>query len=141
MEDLNIFSGQANEPLARKIVACIPSTALKPVHFHHFADGDWKVRLGESVRGKEIYIIQSTNPPAGNLAELLMMIDAAKRAAVYRICIVIPYMGSMRQDGKEHPREPITARLVGDIIDRATGKVPYFIISVDLHPQPTQRKF
>lgn len=133
MEDLNIFSGQANEPLARKIVACIPATTLKPVYFRKFADGDLKVRLGESVRGQEIYIIQPTNPPAENLIELLMMIDAAKRAGVHRINIVIPYMGSMRQDAKEHPREPITARLIGDLIKATAGIVPHDIIAVDLH--------
>lgn len=139
--DPKIFSGQSNEQLARAIVDCIPEIELKPMHFHHFPDGESKVRFEESIRGEEIFIIQSTNPPVENFFQLLMMIDAAKRASVERMYIVIPYMGFMRQDGKEKPREPITARLVSNLIDAAAENVPHHVISVDLHSKQQEGYF
>jgi len=140
--DLKIFSGEANEPFARNVVGCIASHKLGPMHFHKFSDGEFKIRFEESIRGQEeLFIIQSTNPPMENFFELLLMIDAAKRASVHRMYIVIPYLVGMRQDKKEKSREPLTARLVADLIDCAAGKVPYHVITADMHSEQQEGYF
>jgi len=139
--DFKIFSGEANLKLAQDIAAYL-GVSLRPMHYHHFPDGESKIRYGESIRGERIFIIQSLSPnPDNSLMQLLMMIDAAKRAGAEYLNIVIPYLCYMRQDGKEHPREPISARLVADLIHAAAGTIPYHVVTVEMHAKQQEGYF
>ncbi len=127
---LMIFSGSANEGLARE-VANLLGTTLGGVERGVFADGEIYIRYTESVRGADCFVIQShTKPLNFHLMEQLIMIDALKRASAKRITAVVPYFGYARQDKKGRPREPITARLVSDLFVAAGADR---IMSVDLH--------
>ena len=135
---IKLFSGSSNPELARQISAYldVPLGQLKSVRF---SDGEMFVEIGENVRGSEVFVIQSTSSPANdNLMEMLIIIDALKRASAKGICAVIPYYGYARQDRKVAPRTPITAKLVCDLITAAgaTG-----VLSLDLHAGQIQGFF
>lgn len=116
---LKIISGTANKKLARDIAKYL-KIKLTPTDIHTFSDGEIYVRILESVRGSDVYIIQPTSPDANlNLMELLIMVDALKRSSPQKITAVIPYFGYCRQDKKIAPREPITAKLVAKMIEAA----------------------
>ncbi len=105
----------------------------------HFADGEIMVELGESVRGKHVYIVQSTcNPVSSNLMEVLIAVDAAKRASAEHISVVMPYFGYARQDRKAKPRQPITSKLVADLLETAGANR---IITMELHATQIQGFF
>ncbi len=117
--EIKIFSGNSNKPLAEKIAAKL-NTTLGEMEVTHFSDGEIYVRFNETIRGMDVFLVQSTSYPVNtNLMELLIMIDAAKRASAGRITAVIPYFGYARQDRKARSREPITAKLVANLITSA----------------------
>jgi ribose-phosphate pyrophosphokinase len=136
-EQVKIFSGRATRYLADKIAAAF-GIPLGVVAWNDFADGEFQPSFEETVRGKELFIVQSTFPPADNLFELLMMIDAAKRASARHIIAVIPYFGFARQDRKDKPRVPITSKLVANLL---TAAGIHRIITMDLHADQIQGFF
>ena len=113
--ELKVFSGRSNRPLAEKIAAAL-GKPLGSCEIKDFSDGEMWVKYSENIRGSDVYIVQSTNPPAENLLELLIMIDAARRASARKVVAVIPYFGYARQDRKDQPRVSITAKLVANLI-------------------------
>ncbi len=119
LERMRIFTGNANPDLARKICDKL-GVALGKANVSTFSDGETRVEITENVRGMDVFIIQSTCPPVNsNCMELLIMMDAMKRASADRITAVIPYYGYSRQDRKVAPRAPISAKLVADLITMA----------------------
>jgi len=117
--ELKIISGTANQSLAKEVAKNL-KVKLTPADIHKFSDGEIYVKVLESVRGSDVYIIQPTSPDANlNLMELLIMVDALKRSSPQRITAVIPYFGYSRQDKKIAAREPITAKLVAKMIEAA----------------------
>lgn len=136
-ENLKIFSGSSNLPLAEKIARKL-NMSLGLVELKRFSDGEIWVKYLENIRGSDIFIVQSTNPPAENLLELLIMVDAAKRASANRITAVIPYFGYSRQDRKDQPRVSITAKLVANLITIAGADR---VITMDLHAAQIQGFF
>jgi ribose-phosphate pyrophosphokinase len=135
---VKIFSGTANEPLARAIcksVGCeLGKCDIKP-----FPDGETFVKIEENVRGEEVFIIQPTSPPTNhNLMELFIMIDALRRASAKRITAVMPFYGYARQDRKDQPRVPITAKLVANLLVAAGANR---LLTIDLHAQQIQGFF
>lgn len=135
--DYMIFSGSANLPLAKKIASRV-GKSLGTVELKRFSDGEIWAKYSENIRGLEVFIIQSTNPPSDNIMELLIMIDAAKRASAKRITAVIPYFGYARQDRKDQPRVSITAKLLANLITVAgTDRV----MTMDLHTAQLQGFF
>ncbi len=135
--ELKIISGNSNKPLAQRIAQHLerPLTACT---VNKFSDGEVFVKIDENVRGSDLFIVQSTNSPADNLMELLMMIDAARRASAKRITAVIPYFGYARADRKDQPRVSITARLVADMITMAGANR---VLTMDLHASQIQGFF
>ena len=128
--EIKIFSGNSNKPLAEAIASKL-NTSLGEMEVTHFSDGEIYVRYDESIRGKDVFLIQSTSYPVNtNLMELLIMIDAARRASAGRITAVIPYFGYARQDRKARSREPITAKLVANLITSAGADR---VLTMDLH--------
>ena len=128
--EIKIFSGNSNKPLAQAIASKL-NTSLGEIEITHFSDGEIYVRYEESIRGKDVFLIQSTSDPVNNnLMELLIMIDAARRASAGRITAVIPYFGYARQDRKARSREPITAKLVANLITSAGADR---VMTMDLH--------
>lgn len=136
-EDFKIFSGSSNRPLAEKIAEKL-NINLGLVELKRFSDGEIWVKYLENIRGNDVFIIQSTNPPAENLLELLIMVDAAKRASASRITAVIPYFGYSRQDRKDQPRVSITAKLVANLITVAGADR---VMTMDLHAAQIQGFF
>ena len=135
---LALFAGNSNKPLAEAIAKDL-GTTLCSIDVGHFSDGETSVHLNESVRGKDVFIIQSTSTPVNeNLMELLVMIDAVRRASAGRITAVIPYFGYARQDRKAKPRDPITAKLVADILTSAGADR---VLTMDLHAAQIQGFF
>lgn len=135
--DFKIFSGGSNLPLAEKIAKRL-NRPLGSVELKRFSDGEIWVKYGENIRGSDVFIIQSTQPPAENLLELLIMVDAAKRASAKTVTVVIPYFGYSRQDRKDQPRVAITAKLVANLLTVAgTDR----IITMDLHAAQLQGFF
>jgi ribose-phosphate pyrophosphokinase len=132
-----LLSGRANRPLAEEIAACL-ERPLCQVTIKQFSDGEIFVRIDENVRGRDVFIIQSTNPPAENLVELLLLIDAAKRASAARVTAVIPYYGYARQDRKDQPRVPISAKLMANLITEAGADR---VLSIDFHQHQLQGFF
>jgi ribose-phosphate pyrophosphokinase len=125
-----IFTGNANPVLAQKICDHL-EVPLGKALVSAFSDGEIRVEIGDNVRGRDVFLIQSTCPPANhNLMELLIMIDAVKRASARRITAVIPYFGYARQDRKVAPRVPITAKLVAELITTAGADR---VLTMDLH--------
>lgn len=134
---IKYFAGRSSEKLATNI-AGNNSQELGKVEFSHFSDGEFQPRFAETVRGKDVFIIQSTNPPIDNLFELLLMVDAAKRASAKQIVAVIPYFGYARQDRKDNPRVAIGAKLVANLLT-AAGITR--IMTMDLHADQIQGFF
>ena len=127
---IRIFTGSANPELAKQICNLLSVTLGKALATM-FSDGEIRVELGDNVRGRDVFLIQSTCPPANrNLMELLIMTDAVKRASARRITAVIPYFGYARQDRKVAPRVPITAKLVADLLSTAGANR---VLTLDLH--------
>ena len=130
MNKLRIFSGNANRELAARICAYLEVTMGK-AKVGNFSDGEIQAEIEESVRGMDVFLIQPTCPPVNeSLMELLVMLDALKRASAARVNVVIPYYGYARQDRKVTPRAPISARLVADLIEVAGATR---ILAMDLH--------
>lgn len=138
LDKLKIFAGNSNLPLAQEIGENL-DVSLGKAEVKSFSDGEICVEIQESVRGMEVYVIQSTCPPANkNLMELLIMLDALKRASAHAITAVIPYYGYARQDRKVAPRTPITAKLIADLI-AAAGATR--VLCADLHAGQIQGFF
>lgn len=135
--DLKIFSGNSNRTLAERIAECI-GLKLSRAQVSTFSDGEISVKIEENIRGADVFMIQSTQPPADNLMELLIMLDAARRASPSRITAVIPYFGYARQDRKEQPRVPITAKLCADLLETAGADR---VLTMDLHSAQIQAFF
>ena len=134
---IKIFAGRASIELAEKIAASY-GVALGDVKVTNFSDGEFQFSYEETVRGQDVFIIQSTIPPSDNIFELLLMVDAAKRASARKIIVVIPYFGYARQDRKDKPRVAIGAKLIANMmmasgIDR--------IMTMDLHADQIQGFF
>ncbi len=132
-----LLAGSSNRPLAEEISSCLEQ-ALCEVTIKRFADGEIFVRIDENVRGKDVFIIQSTNPPAENILELLILTDAAMRASAARITAVVPYYGYARQDRKDQPRVAISAKLMANLIMRAGIDR---VVSIDFHQHQLQGYF
>ncbi|HPC74381.1 MAG TPA: ribose-phosphate pyrophosphokinase [Syntrophales bacterium] len=138
LERMRIFSGNSNPKLARDICANL-GVHLGRANVATFSDGEIRVEIDENVRGTDVFIIQSTCPPVNtHLMELLIMIDAMKRASADRITAIIPYYGYARQDRKVAPRAPITTKLVADLITAAGARR---VLSMDLHAGQIQGFF
>ena len=136
--EIKLFSGNSNRPLAEAIAAKL-NTELGGIEVSTSSDGEINVHIEETVRGRDLFIIQSTSSPVNdNLMELLIMIDAAKRASAGRITAVIPYFGYARQDRKARSRDPITAKLVANLITAAGADR---VLTMDLHAEQIQGFF
>ncbi|MDD5680644.1 MAG: ribose-phosphate pyrophosphokinase [Candidatus Omnitrophica bacterium] len=137
-DQMLIFTGNSNRELAVAMCANL-SMPLGDAVVGKFSEGEIKVKINEDVRGKDVFIIQSVCPPVNeNIMELLILIDAVKRASAYRITAVIPYYGYARQDRKDQPRVPITAKLVANLLTAAgTNRV----LTIDLHAGQIQGFF
>jgi len=134
---VKIFSGSASRPLAEKIAENYGKPLGKEL-FQHFADGEFQPSYEETLRGNDVFIIQSTIPPSDNLMELLLMIDAAKRASARQVIAVIPYFGFARQDRKDKPRVSIGAKLIANLLTAAGLDR---LITMDLHADQIQAFF
>jgi ribose-phosphate pyrophosphokinase len=137
-DELKLFSGNANIPLAREVAEYL-DTRLGDITVATFSDGEINVKVNENVRGTDVFVMQPTSSPVNDhLMELLIMIDAFKRASARRITAVMPYYGYARQDRKVQPRVPITSRLVADLITAAGANR---VLTVDLHAGQIQGFF
>jgi ribose-phosphate pyrophosphokinase len=134
---LRLFSGNANRPLAQAICDYLGSE-LGDASVGQFSDGEVFVRINENIRGSDIFVFQPTCAPDTNLMELLIMIDAVRRASARRVTAVIPYFGYQRQDRKDRPRVPITAKLVANLITTAGADR---VMTMDLHSAQIQGFF
>ncbi len=134
---VKIFSGRASRDLAEKIASSY-GVGLGDVKVTTFSDGEFQPSFEESVRGQDVFIVQSTMPPSDNLFELLLMVDAAKRASARKIIVVIPYFGFARQDRKDQPRVAIGAKLVANML-MASGIDR--IMTMDFHADQIQGFF
>ena len=134
---IKIFTGRDSEYLAKKIAASF-GTTLGQSEVLRFSDGEFQPCYNESIRGCTVFIIQSTFPPSDNLMELLMMIDAARRASAHQVVAVMPYFGWARQDRKDRPRVPIGAKLVANML-MAAGVDR--VMTMDLHADQIQGFF
>ncbi|OJG70490.1 ribose-phosphate pyrophosphokinase 1 [Enterococcus phoeniculicola] len=135
---MKIFALNSNRPLAEKIAAAV-GVELGKSSVTQFSDGEIQVNIEESIRGSHVYVIQSTSSPVNdNLMELLIMIDALKRASAKTINVVMPYYGYARQDRKARAREPITAKLVANMIEKAGATR---MLTLDLHAVQIQGFF
>ncbi|GAB7026947.1 ribose-phosphate diphosphokinase [Geotalea toluenoxydans] len=135
---IRVFSGNSNPALAEKICESL-KVPLGQAKVKTFSDGEIMVEIGENVRGRDIYVVQSTcSPTNNNLMELLIMMDALKRASAATITVVVPYYGYARQDRKAAPRTPITSKLVADLITTAGADR---VVTVDLHAGQIQGFF
>lgn len=135
---MRIFTGNANSLLAQNIADCL-GLPLGQILVSRFSDGEIRVQVGENARGLDVFIVQPTCAPVNeNLMELLIMLDAFRRASARRITCVMPYYGYARQDKKVKPREPITARLIANLLEVAGANR---VLTVDLHAQQIQGFF
>lgn len=135
---LKVFSGRANLPLAEKI-AQVLGDPLGKAELKNFPDGEFWVRIDEDIRGRDVFVVQSTcHPVNDSIMELLVMLDALKRASAARITVVLPYYGYARQDRKAEGRVPITAKLVADLITSAGA---HRVLTLDLHAAQIQGFF
>ena len=135
--NVKIFTGSASRQLGEKIAESY-GQSLGSITLSRFSDGEFQPSFEETVRGSNVFLIQSTNPPVDNLFELLMMIDAAKRASAKNIIAVIPYFGFARQDRKDQPRVPIGSKLIANLIMSAGANR---VITMDLHANQIQGFF
>lgn len=137
-DQLSLLSGRANRPLAQEIAAYL-GVELAAVSVSNFPDGELSVKLDQNIRGRDVFIFQPTCPPVNDhLMELLILIDACKRASAERITCVIPYFGYARQDRKDAGRVPITSKLVANLITKAGADR---VLTVDLHAAQIQGFF
>ncbi|ACL70868.1 ribose-phosphate diphosphokinase [Halothermothrix orenii] len=137
-DKLKIFTGNAHRKLAEDICECL-GTELVSSEVNRFKDGEISVKIEETVRGADVFVIQPTCPPVNeNLMELLVMVDALRRASARRITAVVPYYGYARQDRKARPRDPITAKLVANLITTAGARR---LLSIDMHAPQIQGFF
>ncbi len=134
---MKVLSGTANRPLAEEIADHL-GIDLCRVNLGRFADGEISVRIDENVRGNDVFIVQPTSPPAENVMELLLLIDAARRASAARITCVMPYYGYARQDRKDQPRVPIGAKLMANMIMAAGADR---VLGIDFHQHQLQGFF
>jgi ribose-phosphate pyrophosphokinase len=135
---LKLFSGTANPALAKEICGCLGIT-MGAATVTSFSDGEIRIRIDENVRGADVFVVQSCCTPVNtSIMELLIMIDALKRSSASRITAVIPYFGYARQDRKDQPRVPITAKLVADLITTAGADR---VLTMDLHAGQIQGFF
>jgi ribose-phosphate pyrophosphokinase len=132
-----LLSGTANPPLAEEIAQELKQP-LCQVTIRRFADGEISIKIDENVRGQDVFIIQPTNPPAENLVEMLILIDAAKRASAARVTTVMPYYGYARQDRKDQPRVAISAKLMANLIVTAGADR---VLGLDFHQHQLQGFF
>ena len=133
-DDFVLLTGTSNLDLAKKVANILDKKVYQTVS--RFADGEIRVVIPENIRKRRVFIIQSTCPPVDtNLMELLLMIDAARRASAKEITVIIPYFGYSRQDRKEQPRVPVSAALVADLIEHSGASR---IVTVDIHSQQEQ---
>ena len=132
-----LMSGTANRPLAEEVAAHL-GQPLCAITIRRFADGEIFVKIDENVRGRDVYIIQSTDPPAENMMELLLLMDAARRASAARITAVIPYFGYARQDRKDQPRVAISAKLMANMVSMAGADR---VLAMDFHQHQLQGFF
>lgn len=137
MPDFKVTSGRSNQILAEKVAKSL-GIELAEASIKNFSDGELWVKFEENVRGVDLFILQSTFAPTENLMELLMLVDAAKRASAKRVTAVIPYYGYARQDRKDQPRVSVTAKLVSNLLSRAGADR---VITVDLHSSQIQGFF
>jgi ribose-phosphate pyrophosphokinase len=138
LHGMQLFSGNSHPDLGQRVADYL---GIEPGHMtaRQFSDGEIALSINESARGNDVFIIQPTCAPANdNLMELLIMLDAFRRASASRITVVMPYYGYARQDKKIKPREPITARLVADLITQAGAMR---VVAVDLHAEQIQGFF
>jgi ribose-phosphate pyrophosphokinase len=132
--ELKIFSGSESLSLAEGISKCL-KTPLSSLEKKKFSDGEIFIQIKENVRGRDVFVVQSTNSPAENIIELLLIIDALSRSSTGRITAVIPYFGYGRQEKKDRPRVPISAKLFANLLEKAGANR---ILAMDLHsPQIT----
>jgi len=134
---VKIFSGTGSSELAQKIAKCF-GAAIGRINIQKFSDGEFQPIFLESIRGDYVFLVQSTFAPTDNLMELLLMIDAAKRASAYKIIAVIPYYGYARQDRKDKPRVAIGAKLIANLLEAAGANR---VITMDLHAPQIQGFF
>lgn len=137
LSEVKIFSGDNSKYIAEKIASSL-GLELGKKNLLHFSDGEFSTAYDETVRGDHVFIVQSTFPPSDNLMELLMMIDAAKRASAYKVVAVIPYFGFARQDRKDRPRVAIGAKLVANLLHAAGVDR---VMTMDLHADQIQGFF
>jgi ribose-phosphate pyrophosphokinase len=135
--ELVLISGTAHPAMGQRIAECL-NTKLLEVEIGRFSDGEINIKILENIRGTDVFIIQPTMPPAENLMELLLMMDAVRRASCRRVTAVIPYFGYARQDRKDQPRVPIGAKLMADLI---TGAGANRVLTIDLHAPQIQGFF
>lgn len=136
--DLKLFSGRAHPALSKEIAECL-GVPLGDAELFNFSDGEIFCQIEENVRGCDIFVIQPTCSPVNeNLMELLIIMDALKRASAFRVTAVLPYYGYARQDKKDKPRVPITAKLIADLISRAGADR---VLTMDLHATQIQGFF
>ena len=132
-----VFSGTKSHYMAEEICRDL-GVELGKMNILHFADGEFEVSFEESIRGRDVYLVQSTFPNSDNLMELLLMIDAAKRASAKSVIAVMPYFGWARQDRKDRPRVPIASKLVANMLTVAGADR---IITIDIHADQIQGFF
>lgn len=137
MDACRIFSGNASRKLAQSICEKL-KVPMGDADVSRFEDGEVSVRFNENIRGSDVFIVQATGAPADNLMELLVMLDAAKRASARRVTAVLPYFGYARQDRKDQPRAPISAKLVANLITVAGADRA---LTMDLHSAQIQGFF
>ena len=134
---LKILCGNSNEPLAKDICEYL-RISLGETTVSKFSDGEIQIQINEDIRGTDVFIVQSTNSPAENLLELLLLLDAVKRASARRVTAVIPYFGYARQDRKAAPRVPISAKVAANLIVAAGADR---VLTMDLHAPQIQGFF
>jgi ribose-phosphate pyrophosphokinase len=137
MHGMRLLTGTANRPLATEVAQKLGIEVTKST-VTRFADGEIFVRIDENVRGADVFIVQPTNPPAENVLELLLLIDAARRASAARITVVLPYYGYARQDRKDQPRVAIGAKLMANMIQEAGADR---VLGLDFHQHQLQGFF
>ncbi len=135
--DLVVMTGNAHRALGELIAANLNIDLLQ-VDAGRFSDGEIQIKIGENIRGTDVFIVQPTMPPAENIMELLLLIDAVRRASCRRVTAVIPYFGYARQDRKDQPRVPIAAKLMADLITTAGANR---VLTIDLHAPQIQGFF
>ena len=137
MREIKLFAGSASQTLTTAISEKIKVPVSKST-VRIFADGELKVKIEENIRGRDVFFVQSTHPPAENILELLLFLDAAKRASADRITAVIPYFGYARQDRKDEPRVPISSKLIANLLASSGASR---VLTMDLHAEQIQGFF